>query len=94
MVYILFKGDSKTSKLLTCEDAKKIKLKCDFCNKNKLCSYHQSYGEGSTYSGVYVQDHIFFGDKYELENGLMIPFGCHSKYFKNYLEKLISFLLK
>jgi hypothetical protein len=77
--------------LITCEDAKKIKLKCDFCNNNELCSYHQTYGEGSTYSGVFVQDRIFFGDNNELENGLMIPFGCHSKYFKHYLEKLISF---
>lgn len=89
--YILI-GDSITSKLLTCEDAKIIKLKCDYCNNNNLCSYRQSYGEGSTYSGVFVQDNIFFGDKNSRENGLIVPFGCHTKYIENYLEKLIFYL--
>ena len=77
---LLINLDSNTSKLLSCSDALKINLKCDSCNNDNLCSYHQSYGEGSSYNGLFVKDIIYFGDNLEIQNGFTMPFGCHSTY--------------
>ena len=58
-----------------------------------MCSYHQSYGEGSAYSGVFIQDKISFGVNFN--KSVLIPFGCHSKYdLIHYIEKQICLFLK
>jgi hypothetical protein len=67
--------DSNTSTLLTCKNSSEVNVKCDFCEGND-CKFTQSYGEGSSYSGNYIEDEILFGDSYHIFDSLKTPIGC------------------
>lgn len=67
-------------------------MKCDFCEGND-CKFSQSYGEGSSYSGLFIEDEILFGDSYHLFDSIKTPIGCIDTYSINYIVKPICSIL-
>lgn len=55
------------------------------CNSEKRCSWSQSYGEGSSYSGFFAKDKVYFGDQFgDRDDDFEYTFGCvekETKYF-------------
>ena len=51
-------------------------LVTSLCNKEKQCGFSISYSEGSSLSGIYINDTIRVGDDYQNEKGYHLPIGC------------------
>eukprot|EP00340_Litonotus_pictus_P007756 CAMPEP_0170521076 /NCGR_PEP_ID=MMETSP0209-20121228/6386_1 /TAXON_ID=665100 ORGANISM="Litonotus pictus, Strain P1" /NCGR_SAMPLE_ID=MMETSP0209 /ASSEMBLY_ACC=CAM_ASM_000301 /LENGTH=480 /DNA_ID=CAMNT_0010807721 /DNA_START=422 /DNA_END=1861 /DNA_ORIENTATION=- len=43
-----------------------------------MCGFNISYGEGSNYSGLIVEDYLLLGDDYHQGDQKLFPFGCVS----------------
>lgn len=71
--YFDFKN-STTSRVVKCNEG----LLCSVCNKN-VCGYSQSYAEGSSISGILVEDYILFGDDFPHAHRELGIFGCHRR---------------
>ena len=54
-------------------------LVTSLCNKDKQCGFSISYSEGSSLSGIYINDTIRVGDDYQNEKGHHLPIGCTVK---------------
>lgn len=55
------------------------KESCECFDGNK-CSFHQGYGEGSSYSGFITTDKVHFGEAYHAElDAFNFTFGCVTK---------------
>ena len=63
-------------KIISCND-EKCKLVTSKCNGNtNKCSFSISYSEGSSLSGVYINEIVRFGENYKEQNGTFVPIGC------------------
>ena len=63
-------------KIISCND-EKCKLVTSKCNGNtNKCSFSISYSEGSSLSGVYINEIVRFGNNYKEQNGTFVPIGC------------------
>lgn len=65
---------SNTSHVIGCDE----NIPCSSC-KNSECGYSQSYAEGSSISGILVEDYIMFGDDYLHSERVKFVFGCHTR---------------
>ena len=63
-------------KIISCSDDKCrwVTSKCN--SSNNKCSFMISYSEGSSLSGVYINEKVRFGENYQKQNGTFIPIGC------------------
>ncbi|OMJ88880.1 hypothetical protein SteCoe_2543 [Stentor coeruleus] len=71
--YFDFKS-STTSRVVKCDEG----IQCSVCDKN-VCGYSQSYAEGSSISGILVEDYILFGDDFPHAHRELGVFGCHRR---------------
>lgn len=71
--YFDFKNSS-TSRIIKCNE----NIKCSKCT-NETCEYSQSYAEGSSISGILVEDYILFGDDFPHAHRVLGVFGCHRR---------------
>jgi cell division protein FtsB len=63
-------------KIISCND-KKCRLVTSKCNGSTYqCSFSISYSEGSSLSGVYINEIVRFGENYREQNGTFVPIGC------------------
>ena len=63
-------------KIISCND-KKCRLVTSKCNGSTYqCSFSISYSEGSSLSGVYINEIVRFGENYKDQNGTFVPIGC------------------
>lgn len=68
--------NSSTSKPVLCDAEKK----CYGCSKSgDQCRYSVAYAEGSSISGILMQDFIIFGDDFEHSHKVFMTFGCHRR---------------
>ena len=69
--------DIKTDdKIISCND-EKCKLVTSKCNgSTNKCSFSISYSEGSSLSGVYINEIVRFGENYKEQIGTFVPIGC------------------
>lgn len=65
---------SNTSRLVQCNEG----VSCSSCD-NDVCGYSQSYAEGSSISGILVEDDIMFGDDFAYAHRVRAVFGCHRR---------------
>ena len=67
------KSDNKT---IPCSDEKcqLVKSKCQ--GSTNKCTFSISYSEGSSISGVYINEIARFGENYKEQNGTYVPIGC------------------
>lgn len=65
---------SNTSRILTCSES----VKCSPC-KNNTCGYSVSYAEGSSISGILIEDFLMFGDDFQYAHTVLAAFGCHRR---------------
>jgi Eukaryotic aspartyl protease len=66
--------NSSTSRLIACDEGKF----CSKCSEGQ-CEYSQYYTEGSSISGILVEDYILFGDDFETAHRIKSTFGCHRR---------------
>ena len=69
--------DIKTEdKIIPCSN-EKCRMVTSKCNgvSNK-CSFSISYSEGSSLSGVYIDEIVRFGNNYKEQNATFVPIGC------------------
>lgn len=62
---------SNTSRIIGCGEQL-----CHSC-ENQMCTYQQSYAEGSSIAGVLVEDLVMFGDSLNPDFQTRLTFGCH-----------------
>lgn len=73
----LFKpSNSKTFEWQSCTNGNKCKSGA--CNSDKVCTYHQSYTEGSSISGKWFSDYIALGDSSCANPPVQVEMGCHT----------------
>ncbi|OMJ71268.1 hypothetical protein SteCoe_30569 [Stentor coeruleus] len=65
---------SNTSRIIQCNEG----ISCTSCNSD-TCGYSQSYSEGSSISGMLVEDIVMFGDDFAKAQKVRAVFGCHRK---------------
>lgn len=65
---------SNTSRIIGCNEG----ISCSGCN-SQSCGYSQSYAEGSSISGILVEDEIMFGDDFKSGHKVKGIFGCHRR---------------
>ena len=66
--------NSSTSRAVSCKE----NIPCSSCD-NDSCGYYQGYTEGSSISGILVQDLVMFGDNFNESHRVYAIFGCHRK---------------
>ena len=59
------------------ESCSYVNNKCTFSDSN--CSFYISYSEGSTISGVFVNEFINFGNSYNERESFEFPIGCTNR---------------
>jgi len=64
-------GNSTTARLVPCGDS------CRGLCKDQMCTYSQSYLEGSSFKGVFVEDWVGLGDAIQRNPPIFTQFGCH-----------------
>ena len=64
-----------SSKVISCNDDKCRMVKSS-CDKDNTCSFKTSYSEGSSLSGIYINELIRFGEDYNSKEGDYVPIGC------------------
>jgi hypothetical protein len=68
--------NSSTSQPVICNEEKK----CYGCKKSgDSCHYSVAYAEGSSISGILMEDFIIFGDDFEHSHRVFMTFGCHRR---------------
>lgn len=64
-------------KIISCFEPKcKIVSSNCYSNINISCPFNIKYAEGSSISGVFINELIRFGENYKEQNGTYIPIGC------------------
>jgi len=83
-------------KIISCSDPK-CEMVSSYCYNNESnCTFSISYSEGSSLSGVYINELVRFGENYKEQNGTYIPMGCttyESNLFLNQLPNGIMGLM-
>ena len=64
-----------SSKVISCSDEKCSIVK-SYCGKDNTCSFKTSYSEGSSLSGIYINELIRFGEDFNSMDGHYAPIGC------------------
>ena len=63
-------------KIISCSN-EKCRMVTSKCNgMNNKCSFSISYSEGSSISGVYINEIVRFGENYKEQTGTFVPIGC------------------
>ena len=63
-------------KIISCSN-EKCRMVTSKCNgMNNKCSFSISYSEGSSISGVYINEIVRFGENYKEQIGTFVPIGC------------------
>ncbi|OMJ77407.1 hypothetical protein SteCoe_23008 [Stentor coeruleus] len=65
-------NNSSTSRIIKCNEG----IKCSECT-NDTCEYSQRYAEGSSISGILIEDYLLFGDDFSHAHRVLGIFGCH-----------------
>jgi hypothetical protein len=65
---------SSTSRVIPCSSEEL----CRSC-ENQVCTYLQSYAEGSSIAGILVEDLVMFGDSLDPDFQTRMTFGCHTR---------------
>ena len=65
---------SNSSKIVSCSEG----YSCHSCI-NDVCGYSQSYMEGSSISGILVEDMVMLGDDFTNFHTVKAVFGCHRR---------------
>ena len=63
------------SKIIQCNNDK-CRLVKSYCGNGSKCSFKTSYSEGSSLEGIYINELIRFGEKFQEKNGTYSPIGC------------------
>ena len=74
-----YNGENLSKKILLCNDTlcKQVSSNCLYIpNNTKQCSFVISYSEGSSLSGVYINEQVRFGFDYKNQTPHNIPIGC------------------
>ena len=63
-------------KIISCSN-EKCRMVTSKCNgMSNKCSFSISYSEGSSISGVYINEQVRFGENYKEQKGTFVPIGC------------------
>ena len=73
-----YDAEDLDKKIILCTDpiCKQVSSKCHFTSHPKECSFLISYSEGSSLSGVYINEFVRFGNNYKNQTGHKVPIGC------------------
>lgn len=75
------------AKVIEC-GTKECDLVSSSCNSNKQCSFSISYAEGSSLSGIFVNELVRIGNNYKNDKGHYLPIGCTVKETKLFVTQL------
>ena len=75
-----YEVENLDKKTILCSDplCKQVSSKCHYTSRPKECSFLISYSEGSSLSGVYINEQVRFGFDYKNQTGYKVPIGCTS----------------
>ena len=73
-----YETENIDKKIILCTDpiCKQVTSKCHYTSRPKECSFTISYSEGSSLSGVYINEIVRFGNNYKKQPLHKIPIGC------------------
>lgn len=73
--------------IISCE-SEQCKMVSSTCNGQKQCGFSISYSEGSSLSGIFINETIRIGDDYNNTKGNWLPIGCTTKENNLFLTQL------
>ena len=73
-----YEDENIEKKIILCTDpiCKQVSSKCHYTSRPRECSFFISYSEGSSLSGVYINEIVRFGNNYKNQTPHNIPIGC------------------
>ena len=73
-----YETENITSKIILCTDpiCKQVSSRCHYTSRPTECSFVISYSEGSSLSGVYINEIVRFGNNYKKQPPHKVPIGC------------------
>ena len=73
-----YNEENLDKKIILCNDplCKQVSSRCHSSSHQNECSFYISYSEGSSLSGVYINEIVRFGLDYKNQTGHKIPIGC------------------
>ena len=67
---------NNTDSVVSCDSSQCSMVQSSSCNKEKQCTFSISYSEGSSLSGIFINETIRIGDDFKASEGYYLPIGC------------------